>query len=335
MNKPLVSIVMPCFNGEKYLSQSIEAIQAQTFSNFELILINDGSLDGTLQLMELYKRGDGRIKIINNETNLGLVASLNKGLKASIGKYIARTDSDDITQPNWLETLVTELENNPEIIALGSWMEYIQTKTGKLTNFKDGEIATRPINNEEISEDIIGYCPIFHPTAVFRREVFEKHGIFYKEEYKHAEDYMFWVEVARLGKIINIPKPLVKYRLHQNQVSSQHRAKQIEVTKKIRRKAFEFKVNDKFNDLNFSFNVSDEKMIEQIKKLLPLIQNITSNKRLQSDLIFGLVQTIKQPKLNQMWQLFNTKSNLKFKYRIKFIKYFFRTNKYQKDTFFG
>ena len=122
---PLVSIIVCAYNVEKYIDESITSIINQTYKNLEIIIINDGSTDLTLSHLERLNKLDGRIKIINNKHNLGFINSLNIGLRYFSGKYIARMDADDIAKPFWIEKLITYLESNLNIIAIGTYLEVI------------------------------------------------------------------------------------------------------------------------------------------------------------------------------------------------------------------
>jgi glycosyltransferase involved in cell wall biosynthesis len=131
MNKrsyPKVSVVMSVYNGEKYLCEAIDSILNQTFENFEFLIVNDGSTDRTLEILQSYR--DPRIKVINNERNIGLTASLNKGLKIAKGEYVARMDADDVSFPHRLEQQKAFLDRNPRVAMVGSWAEVID-ESGK------------------------------------------------------------------------------------------------------------------------------------------------------------------------------------------------------------
>lgn len=118
-NKPLVSVLICAYNVEKYIEECINAVINQTYKNLEIIIVNDGSSDNTYFLLKKLAEKDNRIKILNFNNHIGIISALNEGLKEIAGEYIARTDSDDITKPDWIEKILTCMQNDPKIIAMG------------------------------------------------------------------------------------------------------------------------------------------------------------------------------------------------------------------------
>ena len=200
-----VSIVMPVYNGKEYIRESIESIINQTYPNWEFIIVNEyGSDDGSKEIIMEYAKKDERIKLIQNTKREGIAASLNIGLKASSGDYIARMDSDDISGTERLEKQVKYLDSNPSIGLCGIQPEFIGTKEIYW------ELEKNP---EQIRNNIFFYTPCVHPTVMFRREIVDKYKILYNEEYKATEDYDFFSRVVGVLDIANIDdKSLFKYR---------------------------------------------------------------------------------------------------------------------------
>lgn len=224
MNKqPLVSVLMSVYNGGSFLPDAIESILKQTFSDFEFIIINDGSTDASENIIKLYK--DERIVYINNESNQGLITSLNNGLKVAKGKYIARMDADDISIDNRLELQVQKFIDNPNAIVVGS--DYYLLSGTKLSYIKN-------TNDSDYNKAVLFFSPSFcHPT-VMMKNVFNEKDIFYNWDYKHAEDYKLWTDLFSLGEFLNVDKALLKYRSHDTQISTKNKEAQLNVSKKIR-----------------------------------------------------------------------------------------------------
>lgn len=203
---------MPVYNGETYLSQAIESVLTQTFTDFEFLIINDGSTDRSVEIIESHD--DPRIRLVHNETNLKLIATLNKGLELAMGKYIARMDADDMMWPQRLEKQTQYLDVNPHICVVGSWWETM-SEDGKFLSY------TRvPVSDYECAFMIFGKGenPVGHPCVIYRTEIIRQIG--YKLEYRDAEDVDLWFRVISHGfRLANVPEILMSYRKHQHQVS--------------------------------------------------------------------------------------------------------------------
>jgi len=212
IKKPKVTVLMPVYNGEKYLKESIESILNQTFTDFEFLIINDGSTDRTEEIIKSYK--DTRIKLVNNETNLKLIKTLNKGLDLAKGKYIARMDADDVSLPKRLKIQVDFMDNNPEIGVSGAWAKVIGGKNKKY-------IKTYS-NFEKIKATSIFKNILIHPSVIIRKEILNKYNLRYNEESQHSEDYELWARCTKCFPITNIKKYLMLYRIHNENISHQH-----------------------------------------------------------------------------------------------------------------
>ena len=209
----IISIVMPVYNTKaEYLKESIESVLNQTFTDFEFIIVDDGSTDTScVELIESYK--DHRIRLIKNKHDF--IDSLNRGIKESKGRYIARMDSDDIMMPNRLQVQYDYMEAHPEVDVCGSWIKLIGTGTGKVES---------PIEHKEIITTMLLHNPIAHPTVMLRKEtvLVEKKDL-YKKGYNYAEDYKLWTDLVIQGfKISIIPVTLLYYRRSPNQITNQY-----------------------------------------------------------------------------------------------------------------
>nr|WP_275983432.1 glycosyltransferase family 2 protein [Paenibacillus hamazuiensis] len=218
-----VTVLLPVFNGIPYIEEAIISVLSQTFTDFEFLLIDDGSRDGTLQLLQGWQARDGRIKVVVHETNRGLIASLNEGLSLATGKYIARMDADDVCLPHRLQRQVEFMEAHPEIGVCGGQASYTGT----------GRITTNPLDHEQIKCFQLFWCAFTHPSVMMRKSVLDQYGIRY-QPYPHAEDYDLWNRLAKVCGLVNLPDVLVVKRDHPAQVSVAHKPLQDHVANLIR-----------------------------------------------------------------------------------------------------
>jgi glycosyltransferase involved in cell wall biosynthesis len=199
---PLISILMPVYNTEAYVLDSVESVLKQTHSNLQLIIVNDGSTDGTANKLKQIK--DSRVQIIS-QNNMGVSAALNKALELAKGSYIARNDSDDISFPTRLEKELAFLESNPSIGLLGAAAEIID-KNGTPTG-----LLKHPQHNDEIQYQMMWNSPFVSSTTLFRMECLGSTGRFY-DGTVFFEDYHLWSSIARNWKLANLPDVLIQYR---------------------------------------------------------------------------------------------------------------------------
>lgn len=200
---------MPVYNAELYIAQAIESIITQTFTDWELILINDGSTDRSEAIISKYK--DNRIYYLKNTENIGLIKTLNRGIDYCGGEYIARMDADDISFCDRLEKQVGFLDKHPSHIMCG-------TNALVINNFNDvtGRIRNLASNNL-LQINLLFSDPFVHPSMMIRRNILIENR--YDERYKHVEDYELWCRIANLGEIANLKKELFLYRWHNSNVS--------------------------------------------------------------------------------------------------------------------
>lgn len=247
-----ISIILPFYNAEEYLAESIESILGQTFTDFELLAIDDGSTDGSAAVVKSFI--DKRIRLITLENNF--IESLNYGLKISKGKYIARMDADDIMLPKRLEVQYAYLEGNSDVDICGSWAEIFGNSGG---------IMRYGNNHDDIVSSLLLHCSMIHPTVMIRKSTLEQLGLIYLD-YAFAEDYKFWTDLALAGaRFANLPEVLVLYRSSPNQVTNKHRDKMSHSSYKIRLEYAEGLMN--------MLNEKDERywgILEQTVQLLEL-----------------------------------------------------------------
>ena len=233
----LVSVLMPAYNASLYIREAIDSILSQTFSDFEFLIIDDGSTDNTIDIVKKYT--DTRIKLIQNEQNRGLVYTLNKGLDIAQGKYIARMDADDICTSDRLEKQVAYMERHSGVASLSCAFRFMGTPH---------EIHF-PTDGERINIKLLDNTALLHPGAVLRSEVLKRENIRYNADYKHAEDYHLWVQFAEKGlELGNLDDVLVDYRQHEGQVSITKQAEQDQIKDKIKLEFLSYFFKDFFSE---------------------------------------------------------------------------------------
>jgi glycosyltransferase involved in cell wall biosynthesis len=215
--KSKVTVVLPVFNGEKYIRYAMESVLQQDYTNFELLIINDGSTDKTSDIISGFK--DPRLKIISHEKNLGLVNSLNEGIDLSDGDYIVRMDADDICLPGRISSQVKFMEKNPSIGASGTF--YFALINGKKLFYS----FPTPVN--ETKAMLLFNSPVAHPTAIIRRSLLRRHNLKYSSQFVHAEDYFLWSQISEHADLSNLNKYFLEYRFHDSQVTAVQASSQI------------------------------------------------------------------------------------------------------------
>lgn len=230
---PLISVVIPCFNAEMYLEEAIQSIIKQTYTNLEIIVMNDGSTDGTREILNKYAANDKRIKIYENPGNRGLIYTLNKGVQVAKGEYIARMDADDIAAPERIEETLKIFYKMPDVSVVSS--------PAILINMK-GKIIQRPIPKafNYIPLKFVSFfsTPVIHPSIIAKTEVLKQNP--YHEDYIHSEDYELFSRLLFLGyKIYHGSNPYYYIRVNQASVSNKFETIQISTHTRISREHIE------------------------------------------------------------------------------------------------
>jgi glycosyltransferase involved in cell wall biosynthesis len=200
---------MAVHNGEKYLGEAIDSTLAQTFTDFEFIIVDDGSTDNTTQIIQGYN--DERIRMILNDENIGLTRSLNKGLELARGEYIARMDSDDVSLPDRLAKQVAFMDANHEVSACGTWALDID-QAGKVVRKRETPVG------DQLEKFYWRTSPLIHPTAMFRFS--PSVGPWYDETFLVAQDYDLWLRIRAGQKLSNLPEYLLLYRTHDESITA-------------------------------------------------------------------------------------------------------------------
>lgn len=223
-----VSVVMPVYNGAAYVGDAIESVLNQTFQDFELIIIDDGSTDHTVSVVRHYR--DRRIVFLKNDHDF--IKALNTGLRAARGKYIARMDADDLMHPQRLEIQCRVMDERADVAVCGTCMKTFGQSDQELM-LGDGYVDSRML----LAGNIVA-----HPTTMLRKDFLERHSIRY-QRYAHAEDYKLWCEIAKCGgRFYVVPQVLLFYRMSPGQVSQKYSAQQGETVLKIRHEFLDYLV---------------------------------------------------------------------------------------------
>lgn len=212
---PRVSVVMSVFNCEKYLRSAVDSILSQTFTNFEFIVIDDGSSDSGPEVMSAYQ--DPRIRFSRNEQNIGLTRTLNKGLKQARGEFIARMDCDDVSHPDRLAKQVAFMDANADIGASGTWALDID-EAGQVIDKRETPIG------EKLDNFYWQRTPIIHPTAMFRFT--QSSGPWYDATTPVAQDFDLWLRIRTEQKLGNLPEYLLHYRVHDKSITAANTERQ-------------------------------------------------------------------------------------------------------------
>lgn len=208
---PLVSILMPVFKTAPYLREAMDSMLAQTFTEFELIVLDDCSPDNAEEILDAFD--DPRIVRYKGEKNVGLSNVLNVGIGMARGKYIARMDSDDVSLPQRLQVQVDYLEKHPDVDLVSVGMRLFGAKEGTWI---------RELNPEKVKIEALFHSPVLHASSVWRKDAFEKLGLHFRQEMVPAEDYDLWTRAMLKGlKLVNLPEVLYEYRIHEAQATVQ------------------------------------------------------------------------------------------------------------------
>ena len=210
VEQPLVTVILPIYNGEKTLARTLDALLAQTYPNLEILAINDGSKDQSQAILQQYQQQFPQITIISRE-NRGLVYTLNEALSVAKGKYLMREDADDFSDPERAVTQVQYMEQHPDVVVCGARYR---------TFGNDERVVDMPITPAACKVHALFGPPVAHPSVMLRSEFLRIHGLKYEEKNKHCEDYGLWVDIISAGGAVsNVPEVLHNYNNHGEQVS--------------------------------------------------------------------------------------------------------------------
>ena len=325
-----VSVIIPVHNGGRFLERAILSILEQSYTNILVIIINDASTDNSDQVIRSFS--DSRIIYISNLKNLGLIKTLNIGLKHAIGRYIIRMDQDDICFQHRIEAQVKFMDENIDTAAAGTNIAIFYP------NYPMLKINTKlPIDSEEIRCRLLFKPAIMHPTAIIRRNVVVNNGLEYDEQHRGAEDYGFWVKLLKYGRLRNMNDSYLKYRISPNTITKNENRnfeKRRQVIMCIYREVFEYcNINITDIDLNTHFEIafarylprSNYTLVQKANWLLSILRNndFLNSKVLEKELsyqfyinciIYGTYRNYKES------QFFSMKRFSYFQYLISKVK---------------
>jgi hypothetical protein len=227
---PRVTVLVPVYNGERYLREALDSVFAQTFEDYELLIINDGSTDRSVEIIRGYQ--DPRIRLVDNAQNQGVIATLNHGLELARGHYIARHDADDVMAPTRLAKQLALLEAEADVVVVGTWVDLVDAEGRVFGQWQ------YPVHSPDVAWGLLFNAVVSHPTATFRAAPVRAIGG-YRGPYRHAEDYDLWSRLAAAGRMTNIPEVLVKYRMHALAISTVSRGPQEQMRCTISRRNLE------------------------------------------------------------------------------------------------
>ncbi|MBD5293477.1 MAG: glycosyltransferase [Bacteroides sp.] len=277
MTTPKISVCMPMFNASRYLRECIDSILAQTFTDFELLIADDGSTDNSVEIVESYT--DPRIRLIRRPHDY--IATLNCLLDEARGEYIARMDADDVMLPNRLQLQVDYMDANPEVDVLGGGM------------IQFGEMMENYLEFPEYISivELIDKCPIAHPTVIIRQKTLKSLNLHYRPAFAYAEDYDLWVRMVKEGCIIrNLKELLIKYRLSDQQITSVHSDSQSHLTDKIQFDALRWYI-----DKSYELLEQDQAVVTSEKDLTVIIPFLN-----EGDEVLNTVRSIRKTADNQV-----------------------------------
>lgn len=296
---------MPVYNAEKYLGEAIQSILGQTFEDFEFLITNDGSTDSSLGIIKRFD--DARIRLIDHPKNIGLVASLNEGLKTANGQFIARMDADDISNTNRLQSQLDFLLANPEIGLVGCHMDIIDEHKNII-----GERIYQ-ISHDAIKVESLFRCPVPHPGVMLRKDSFINNNLFYNPTFSYyAEDYELWQRALSILKFANVDAKLLQYRITSNQNSNLYAVGQKAETDAIRSNYLKY-LGLKNEDSNLLLNFLDGNLTTQnvqvFSQVLALIhQVIDTNKKV---MVFNedLIGRVFAQNIDQFVRVYTARNN--------------------------
>lgn len=261
-----VSIVMAVYNREQLVTECIESILNQSMSDFEIIAVDDCSEDDTVGVLCSLSRKDSRVKVLSN-TRHQFIETLNMGMDAAHGEYIARIDSDDIMQPDRLVKQVSCLDRDPSLAVCCTWAE----------TFPDRRIIGTAANGKikQIYRRLLLGNFLVNPTSMVRKSFLDKHHLRYREKYIYSEDYKLWSEIAGLGgEFYVLPQCLTKYRIHDDQLSIKHR--------KVQDDSAFMTQTDMLNDIVERCSKEDER----IKTLFQILESLNNDGVIDAKTLF-------------------------------------------------
>jgi glycosyltransferase involved in cell wall biosynthesis len=245
----LVSVIMTVYNGQDYLKDSISSILNQSFKDFEFIIVNDGSIDKSDNIVRSFN--EPRIKYYDFKENAGVIDRLNFAIEKAIGKYIVKMDQDDISEPNRIYLQYSFMEKNLDIGVCGTFAELFGAKKGTWK---------MPTKDSEIKASLINGSPFCHPSVIFRKITLIENNIKYRKDYDLTDDFELWIQLSNVTRFANISKTLLKYRISEQQVSFKRKKEQVIQVNELRKKVIAKLIYISDNDFDLIFCSSRSKI---------------------------------------------------------------------------
>lgn len=222
---PRISVIMPVYNTEQYLKQAIDSILEQTFTDFELIAVNDASTDGSLKILNHYAKIDPRLVVVTNKENRKIVATLNRGIEMARGSLIARMDADDVSFPRRFEQQLALFDQHPGVVLVAGGFEIID---------EEGEFIYRevvPTEDRDIKRSMLLRNPVAHGSVMFRKEACKKVGL-YSNAHGPTEDFELWTRLATVGEFAALEQTIFRWRINRKGISSNNNKLQLDIMKR-------------------------------------------------------------------------------------------------------
>ena len=253
-NDPKITVMTPVYNAAAFLEETIESVLFQSFTDFEYLLLDDGSTDNSAEIIKSYK--DPRVKYILCSHDF--INTQNKGFELAKGKYIAQLDHDDIMMPVRLEIQYKFMEEHPDIAACAGFMQVFGKETRLWTN---------PLKHEDIIEKMITFNPVHNSSILYRREFLKTHHIKLEKGYSYTSDYKIFTEIAKKGRIENLPVVLTKYRSSNTQVTALHENEMGIASRKIQQEMIQYHIAQ-LDSVNRNHEIARQSLISVLGKLL-------------------------------------------------------------------
>lgn len=299
-NSPVISVILPVYNGKVHLSECIESVLSQTFQDFEFIIVNDASTDNTSQILKDFAVRDERIIVVTHEVNQKQTIAANTAIKNAKGKYLARMDADDVALPNRLKRQVTFLEENTKIGLLGSWVDIINDDSKIIEQWKT---ASEP---GVLNWNLLFGTSFAHSSVMMRSDIVKKVGYYQSPE---AEDYDLWSRISRIAKVANLPEVLQQKRVWAGQLALKVPTETRDCVVQIMQKNINHLINDSNLDLDMIRNirkVSDKSPIIQDSRLISNIRNILLQLYTKHLFKFDLTKSEKKKVARDVFQKLHT-----------------------------
>lgn len=257
---PKITVIMPVYNTGLFLKEAMDSILSQTYSDFEFIVIDDASTDDSLKIAQSYK--DRRIRLIRNSHNIGVTASLNRGMELAKGEFIARMDGDDICAPSRFEKQLHIMEKYPQIGICGSWVK-TKGSNGK------GHVIRFPTEVETIRSFILFNNPVNHPVVMMRRAMLEKNSLRYDESFPAAQDYDFWSRCLQCFDFMNSQEILLTWRINKTGMTHRRFAHSNETVKTVQKRELQrLNIGVDEEELEFHRNVGNSTGVSNLETLV-------------------------------------------------------------------